>query len=182
MDRHISFVFELNLKFCPKPQKAYICIDALSVRFSHFVVLTKYFTMIYISKRLPLLVLVFLLFSGFNASGQNTVNDVKDKAIDAITKGDAKVFTSYFNNPIDINLPYNDDSYSKTQAAVIVQKFLLQYKVESFDVKQTGNSTDGSVFVIGIYKAKNGQVFRVYLLIKMQASSAFIHLLEFEEE
>ena len=138
--------------------------------------------MIYISKRLPTIILAFLLLSGFYASGQNTVNDVKDKAIAALKTGDSESFTSFFNNPIDINIPYNDDSFSKTQAKVIVQKFLLQYKVSSFDVTQSGNSTDGSVFVIGIYTAKNGQVFRVYLLIKMQASTAFIHLLEFEEE
>ena len=126
--------------------------------------------------------LVLLLFSASYVSGQNTVNDVKNKAIEALKGGDIKTFTSFFNNPIDVNLPYNDDSFSKTQAQVIVEKFLLQYKVKSFEVKQTGNSTDGSVFVIGIYKATNGQVFRVYLLIKMQASSAFIYLLEFEEE
>ena len=91
-------------------------------------------------------------------------------------------FTSFFNNPIDVSLPYNDDSYSNTQAKVIVKKFLLQYKVKSFTVKQTGNSTDGSMFIIGLYTATNGQEFRVYLLIKKQANSAYIHLLEFEEE
>ena len=128
------------------------------------------------------MILSFLLFTGINVSAQNSVSDVKDKAIAALKQGDAEIFTSFFNNPVDINLPYNDDSYSKTQAQVIVQKFLLQYKVESFEVKQTGNSTDGSVFIIGLYKAKNGQVFRVYLLIKKQKSAAFIHLLEFEEE
>jgi len=133
-------------------------------------------------KRLPVIILTIVLFSSIYASGQNTVNDVKDKAIAALKSDDSQLFTSFFNNPIDINLPYNDDSYSKTQAQVIVQKFLLQYKVDHFEVKQTGTSTDGSVFIIGIYKAKNGQVFRVYLLIKMQSSSAFIHLLEFEEE
>jgi len=133
-------------------------------------------------KRLPVIILTIVLFSSIYASGQNTVNDVKDKAIAALKNDDSQTFTSFFNNPIDINLPYNDDSYSKTQAQVIVQKFLLQYKVDHFEVKQTGTSTDGSVFIIGIYKAKNGQVFRVYLLIKMQSTSAFIHLLEFEEE
>jgi hypothetical protein len=138
--------------------------------------------MISFSKSLPATVLMFLLFMGINSFGQNTVNEVKNQSIAALKQGDAKLFTSFFNNPIDINLPYNDDSYSKTQAQVIVQKFLLQYKIDTFEVKQTGNSTDGSVFVIGLYKAKNGQVFRVYLLIKKQSSSAFIHLLEFEEE
>ena len=138
--------------------------------------------MIYTSKKLSLILLVLLLFSATYVSGQNTVNDVKNKTITALKAGDIKTFTSFFNNPIDVNLPYNDDSYSKTQAQVIVEKFLLQYKVKSFEVKQTGNSTDGSVFVIGIYKATNGQIFRVYLLIKMQASSAFVYLLEFEEE
>jgi len=138
--------------------------------------------MISLSKRLPTLILAFMLFSVSFAYGQNSVNDVKEKAIAALKAGDSETFTSFFNNPIDVNIPYNDDSYSKTQAKVIIQKFLLQYKVDQFEVKQTGNSTDGSVFVIGTYKAKNKQVFRVYLLIKMQASSAYIHLIEFEEE
>jgi hypothetical protein len=138
--------------------------------------------MISFSKSLPATVLMLLLFMGVNSFGQNTVNEVKNQSIAALKQGDANLFTSFFNNPIDINLPYNDDSYSKTQAQVIVQKFLLQYKIDTFEVKQTGNSTDGSVFIIGLYKAKNGQIFRVYLLIKKQSSSAFIHLLEFEEE
>jgi hypothetical protein len=136
----------------------------------------------YYIKRLPVLLLGFLLFISFPAVGQNTVNDVKEKAIEALKNGDAEQFTALFNNPIDVSLPYNDDSYSKAQAKVIVQKFLLQYKVKSFDLKQTGTSSGGSVFVIGVYTATNGKTFRVYLLIKMQAQRAYIHLLEFEEE
>ena len=126
--------------------------------------------------------LVLLVFGVMPAVAQYSVNDVKNMSIQALKSGDSETFTSFFNNPIDLSLPYNDDSYSSKQAAVIVSKFLLQYKVKSFEVKQTGNSSDGSVFVIGVYHATNGQVFRVYLLIKMQDSSAFIHLLEFEEE
>jgi hypothetical protein len=136
----------------------------------------------YYIKRLPVLLLGFLLFISFPAVGQNTVNDVKEKAIEALKNGDAEQFTALFNNPIDVSLPYNDDSYSKAQAKVIVQKFLLQYKVKSFELKQTGTSSGGSVFVIGVYTATNGKTFRVYLLIKMQAQRAYIHLLEFEEE
>ena len=134
------------------------------------------------SKHLSVLISVFLLFMASFSYGQNSVNDVKEKSIAALKSGEIETFTSFFNNPIDISLPYNDDSYSKTQAQVIVQKFLLQYKVQDFQVKQSGKSNDGSVFVIGIYKATNGKIFRVYLLIKMQATTAFIHLLEFEEE
>lgn len=136
----------------------------------------------YYIKRLPVLLLGFLLFISFPAVGQNTVNDVKEKAIEALKNGNAEQFTALFNNPIDVSLPYNDDSYSKAQAKVIVQKFLLQYKVKSFELKQTGTSSGGSVFVIGVYTATNGKTFRVYLLIKMQAQRAYIHLLEFEEE
>lgn len=138
--------------------------------------------MAYYIKKLPLFFIGIMLFISFPLVGQNTVNDVKEKAVDALKKGDGELFTSFFNNPIDISLPYNDDSYSKTQAQVIVQKFLLQYKVKSFEVKQKGQSSGGSVFVIGVYTATNGKVFRVYLLIKMHAQSAYIHLLEFEEE
>ena len=136
----------------------------------------------YYIKRLPILLFGFLLFISFPAVGQNTVNDVKDKAIEALKNGNIESFTELFNNPIDVSLPYNDDSYSKAQAKVIVQKFLLQYKVKSFELKQTGTSSGGSIFIIGVYTATNGKTFRVYLLIKKQAQSAFIHLLEFEEE
>ena len=128
------------------------------------------------------ILLVFMLLFSVTAFGQYSVNDVKEQAIQALKTGDTETFTSFFNNPIDLSLPYNDDSYSSQQASVIVSKFLLQYKVKSFEVKQSGHSSDGSVFVIGVYHARNGQVFRVYMLIKMQSSSAFIHLLEFEEE
>ena len=138
--------------------------------------------MIYYIKRLSVLMLGFLLLISVPAIGQNTVNDVKEKAIAALKNGDAEQFTALFNNPIDVSLPYNDDSYSKAQAKVIVQKFLLQYKVKNFELKQTGTSSGGSVFVIGVYTATNGKIFRVYLLIKKQAQSAYIHLLEFEEE
>jgi len=138
--------------------------------------------MIYYIKRLSVLMLGFLLFISVPAIGQNTVNDVKEKAIAALKNGDVEQFTALFNNPIDVSLPYNDDSYSKAQAKVIVQKFLLQYKVKSFELKQTGTSSGGSIFVIGVYTATNGKTFRVYLLIKKQAQLAYIHLLEFEEE
>ena len=138
--------------------------------------------MIFNRKTIPAFFIGLCLLLSTSVFAQNTVNEVKDKSISALSSGDTEVFTSFFNNPIDVSLPYNDDSYSNTQAKVIVKKFLLQYKVKSFTVKQTGNSTDGSMFIIGLYTATNGQEFRVYLLIKKQASSAYIHLLEFEEE
>ncbi len=138
--------------------------------------------MAYYFKRMPVLLFVAFLFVSQSSIGQNTVDDVEKKAIEALKNGNTESFTSYFNNPIDISLPYNDDSYSKTQAQVIVQKFLLQYKVKTFEVKQRGHSSGGAVFVIGVYTATNGKVFRVYLLIKKTTQSAYIHLLEFEEE
>lgn len=143
---------------------------------------TKICIMVNNIKGLAVFTLGLFLFLSIPAIGQNTVNDVKDKAIEALKTGNTEAFTALFNNPIDISLPYNDDDYSKAQAKVIVQKFLLQYKVKSFELKQSGSSSGGSVFVIGIYTATNGKTFRVYLLIKKQAQSAYIHLLEFEEE
>ena len=133
-------------------------------------------------KKLSVVVIAFLMLSSLSMSGQYTVNQVKDNVVQALKTGDAETLTSFFNNPVDISLPYNDDSYSKKQASVIVSKFLLQYKVKNFEVKQSGTSSDGSVFVIGLYQATNGKLFRVYLLIKKQSQSAYIHLLEFEEE
>ena len=138
--------------------------------------------MIFNRKTWPTIIIAFLMLTSITSFGQKTVSEVKDEAVNALKSGNSELFTSFFNNPIDISIPYNDDSYSNTQARVIVKKFLLQYKVKSFEVKQAGNSTDGSLFVIGVYTATNGQVFRVYLLVKKQGESAFIHLLEFEEE
>lgn len=88
----------------------------------------------------------------------------------------------YFNESVDLSLPTADDSYGKSQAAVILKKFFEKNPVKKYVQKHSGKSVDGSVFIIGDYTTTAGKTFGVYVLIKSMKGKNVIQRLEIEEE
>lgn len=126
-------------------------------------------------------ILAFLLI-GSTAFITADVNTAVDEINAALKTGNTSKFLSYLADPVDLTLPGTDDSFSKTQAEVILRKFFTNNKVKNYAQKQSGKSVDGSVFIIGTYEATNAKVFRSYVLIKAVGSKHLIQFVEFEEE
>lgn len=127
--------------------------------------------------------LVFvIIFVGITAFIQSDINTTISEINAALKSGNTSKIISYLSDPVDLTLPSADDSYSKSQAEVILKKFFSQNKVKSYAQKQTGKSVDGSVFIIGSYKTTKGKVYRSYFLIKSTKGKHRIQFIEFEEE
>lgn len=127
------------------------------------------------------IIILLLAILPFGVSAQfSSVAVAKEHCIKALKNNDVEALIKSFSDPVEITLPESENSYSKTQAAMILRKFMNSNKVKSFSVKQSGKSTGGSEFIIGDMATTSGKKYQVYLLITIINEKAFLHLIEFE--
>ena len=107
--------------------------------------------------------------------------EINKQIVTAITAGNAAELAKYFNTMIDLSIPGKEETYSKTQATMILQDFFLKYAVKSYKTNKQGNSNDGSQFSIGRMESGN-KAFRVYYLIKKSSDNNLIHQFQIQEE
>jgi S1-C subfamily serine protease len=128
-----------------------------------------------------LVVIVLLAILPIGVSAQfSSVAEAKEHCIKALKNNDVDALVKSFSDPVEITLPESENSYSKTQAAMVLRKFLNENKVNTFSVKQSGKSTGGSEFIIGDMTTTTGKKYQVYFLITIINEKAFLHLIEFE--
>jgi hypothetical protein len=108
-------------------------------------------------------------------------DDVINNIVAAITAGDAKKLSDYFNSSVDLTIPSGDGTYSKFQAEMMVKNFFKQYPPVSFKINQQGSSNEGSQFSIGTLVTKTAK-FRTYFLLKKVNGTPLIYQLQFETE
>ena len=106
--------------------------------------------------------------------------DISKDIITALNTGNVKEIAKFFNNTIDLMVPENEGSYSKTQAELILKNFFDKFKVKSFTLNHQGSSNDGSQFIIGTLNNNNGN-FRTYCYIKKISNTLNIQQLQFEK-
>ena len=123
-----------------------------------------------------------MVFAGLTSLIQKDINTTVSEINAALKAGNVAKIVSYLSDPVDLTLPSADDSYSKSQAEVILKKFFNKNKVKSYSQKQSGKSVDGSVFIIGTYQTTTGKKYRSYFLIKSSGGKNLIQFIEFEEE
>lgn len=99
-----------------------------------------------------------------------------------LSKADASKLASHFNSTIDLTLPGQEGTFSKKQAEQILKMFFNNNPVKNFTLNHSGNSNNGSLYLIGSYQTTSEKKFRVYLLIKKQNNVDLIQQLQFEEE
>ncbi len=123
------------------------------------------------------LVLISILFLSF--ADPNTQDN--PEIINAIKSGNSRELAKHFNSSIDLIIPGNEGTYSKTQAELMVGNFFRANPPKSFVVRQEGTSSDSSKYTIGQYSSSNNKSFRTYFLTKRMGSAQLIQLLQFEE-
>lgn len=99
----------------------------------------------------------------------------------AIKSGNASSVAAYFNSSLDLTVPGNDGTYSKSQAELILKDFFSSNPPKSFSISHQGSSNDGSQYGIGSYVTASSS-YRAYFLMKKSGSSFLIQKLEFEED
>jgi len=117
-----------------------------------------------------------LVSSGF------TENDICEEIGSAIRGGDSKQLASYFGNTIDLTIMNREDSYSKTQAELIVRDFFSKNPPKSFSIIHKGSSKEGTLYAIGSLVTTKGTVFRTSFFTRQSGGKYLIQELRFETE
>ncbi|HSN61350.1 MAG TPA: DUF4783 domain-containing protein [Ferruginibacter sp.] len=103
-----------------------------------------------------------------------------EDVIAALKSGNAAQIANYFDNTVDITLPQKSNSYSKSQAEVILRDFFNNNPVKSFQVIHKGDNA-GSEYCIGKMVTKNG-TYRTTLFMKQRGDKQFLQELRLENE
>src|SRR5579863_1505917 len=78
-----------------------------------------------------------------------------DEVAVAMRSGNAGELSRFLDSRVDITLPDKTDSYSKSQAEMIIRDFFITNGVQNFQIKHKGENS-GSQFLIGLLQTRNG--------------------------
>ena len=93
-----------------------------------------------------------------------------DNVISALKGGNATELAKYVDDNIEINLPDKSDTYSRTQALMILKDFFTNNDVKSFDVKHRGSSGNNQ-YCVGDLNTKSGVYRTTVLMINKNGKS-----------
>ncbi len=112
-----------------------------------------------------------ILFSSFTFIGI-------DEVVTAIKSGNAAQIAKYFDNTVEINLPDKSNTYSKSQAEIVLKDFFANNPVKNFEVIHKGENA-GSQYCIGTLITKSGS-FRTTIYMKVKGEVQVLQELRFE--
>src|SRR5260221_4725607 len=101
-----------------------------------------------------------------------------DAVATAIRSGDVSQLAPYLDYRVDIALPDKSDTYSKSQAEMVIRDFFATNGVRKFPIKQKGENAD-FVFCVGILQTYNGN-YRTSLFFKQKGDKQFLQDLRFQ--
>jgi hypothetical protein len=101
-----------------------------------------------------------------------------DEILGAIKKGDAEKISQHFDNLVEITVQEKTNSYSKSQAEMVLRDFFVNYNVRNFKMVHRGYSNDAE-YCVGVLTTSRGD-FRTTLLIKYRSGKKLVQELRFE--
>lgn len=101
-----------------------------------------------------------------------------DDVITAMKTGNSAMVAKYFDTTVEINMPEKSNSYSKSQAELVLKDFFTSNPVKSFEILHKGENA-GSQYCIGILNTKNG-AYRTTIFMKQKGDVQVLQELRFE--
>ena len=101
-----------------------------------------------------------------------------DEVIAAMKTGNASQVAKYFDNNVEISMPDKSNSYSKSQAELVLKDFFSSNPVKSFEIIHKGENA-GSQYCIGTLQTKNG-AYRTTIFMKQKGDGQVLQELRFE--
>jgi hypothetical protein len=123
-------------------------------------------------KKILLSLSLFVLISSFALSSF-------DDVINAVKLGDAAKLSIFFDNTVEITLPEKSNSYSKSQAEIVLHDFFASNPVKNFEILHKGDNA-GSQYCIGNLQT-NGGTYRTTIYMKLKADKEVLQALRFEK-
>jgi Domain of unknown function (DUF4783) len=105
---------------------------------------------------------------------------ILDDVIGAMKAGSAEQLAKHFDNVVEITMPDKSNSYSKSQAEMIMKDFFTNYKVKSFDVLHKGDNGNSN-YCIGNLHTKEGK-FRTTLFVKQRGDKQYLQEIRIEAQ
>lgn len=115
----------------------------------------------------------------FNYSYSTHSYSIED-VITAIHTGNANQLSNYFDKVVEITLHDRSNTYSSSQAEVILKDFFHSYGVKSFKIVHKG-SNNGAEFCIGNLQTNFG-VYRTTIYMKTRSQKQILQEIRFEED
>ena len=103
-----------------------------------------------------------------------------DEIVAALKAGNATEVAKYFDNTVEITLPDKSNSYSKSQAEVVLRDFFTINPVKGFDILHKGENA-GSQYCIGTLVTKNAS-YRTTVFMKQKGSGQILPEIRFENQ
>jgi antitoxin component YwqK of YwqJK toxin-antitoxin module len=101
------------------------------------------------------------------------------EVIKAIRSGNSIEISKYLDNTVEITLPEKSNSYSKSQAEVVLHDFFANNLVKDFEILHQSEKS-GSQYCIGNLKTSNG-IFRTTIFMKQKGGRDVLQELRFEK-
>lgn len=120
-------------------------------------------------------IFAFLPFS-LTQSTEDMARDINK----AIGQGNARNMARHFGPNVELFIPQSEGTFSKSQSEVILRDFFSRNLPDTFAIQHQGSSRDGSLYVIGTLRTKEGNHFRTYYLLKRVSQTYFLHQLRME--
>ncbi len=100
------------------------------------------------------------------------------EVISAIESGKASEVSRFFDNTVEITLPGKSNSYSKSQAELVLHEFFSSNTIKNFQVIHKSDN-EGSQYCIGNLNTSSG-VFRATIYMKQKGDKLVVQELRFE--
>jgi Domain of unknown function (DUF4783) len=104
--------------------------------------------------------------------------DNMDVVVTAIRSGNVTQLSPFFDVRVDITLPDKSDTYSETQAEMVIGDFFNTNVVQNFKITQQGES-GGTVFCAGILQTRAGN-YRTTLFFRHKGDRHFLQEIRFQ--
>lgn len=124
-------------------------------------------------KRFLILLIGFFIFTSFRFS--TGIDDI----VIALKGGNASQVSKYFDKTVDITLVEKSNSYSKSQAEMILRDFFLINPIKGFQVIHKGENS-GSQYCIGTLLTKSAS-YRTTIFMKLKGDKQILQEIRFED-
>lgn len=101
-----------------------------------------------------------------------------EDVVAGLRKGNASQVARYFDKTVDITLPGKTNSYSRSQAEIILKDFFHTRQVKGFEIIHKGENT-GSEYCIGTLFTALG-TYRTTLYMKNKSNRQTLQEIRFE--
>ena len=101
-----------------------------------------------------------------------------DDVISAMKSGNSSQVARYFDASVELSMPDKSNSYSKSQAELVLKDFFATNAVKGFEVIHKGENA-GSQYCIGTLVTKTGS-YRTTIFMKQKGDGQVLQELRFE--